>query len=160
MLLHCDGDLRIIRSLGLSRERTKEDCVGPAEIIQSRIVLFSIPDQCRPEITVRKSMAQGVVHRSSRHFEQLLVATDQRATQGAIRPITFLFPRPPRGIILLACPESASKRSCYFWQMQAQALGLLIQILAEPAFRFYRTRCQRMECGMTRASVRVGRIQD
>src|SRR5256886_8244085 len=101
MLLHRYGDLRIIRRFAVSRNRAKEYSVGPAEIIQSRIVLFSILNERRPEITVRKSMAQGVVHRSSCHFEQLLVASDQRAAQGAIGPVTLLFPRPPRGIVLL-----------------------------------------------------------
>src|SRR5205823_14734000 len=134
MLLHRDGDLWIIRRLALSRERSKEHSVGPAEIVESWIVLFSILDQRWTEITVRERMAQGVVHGSLCHFEQLSVASDQRAAQGAIGPVTLLFPRPPGCIILLASPESVGKRSRYFGQMQAQPFGLLIQIQAEPAF--------------------------
>src|SRR5213076_3439932 len=84
MLLHGGRDLRIVCSLALSRERAKEHSVGPAEIVESWIVLFSILDQRWTEITVRERMAQGVVHGSLCHFEQLLVASDQRAAQGAI----------------------------------------------------------------------------
>src|SRR5438067_6049067 len=153
MFMHGRCDCRVICGFGLSRERAKEDRVGPTKIIQSRIVFFSILDERWSKIAVRKSMAQGVVHRRSRHFEQLLIASDQRAAQGAIGPVTFLFPRPPRGIVLLASPESASKRSRYFGQVQAQALRLFLQIQAEPAFGFYRTRGEGKELGITRASV-------
>src|SRR5882724_6943840 len=48
MLPHCDGDLRIIRSLALSCERAKEHGVGPTKIIQPGIVLFSILNERRP----------------------------------------------------------------------------------------------------------------
>src|SRR5919201_6702808 len=102
MLLYRQSDFPIVRRLSESCDRAKEHRIRPAEIIQSRIIFFSIPDERRPEITVGKRMAQGVIHGRLRHFEQLLISGYKRTAQGTIGPITFLFPRPPRGIILFS----------------------------------------------------------
>src|SRR4051812_43391434 len=120
MLLHGRGDFRIIRRLGLSRERAKENSVLPAEIIQPWIVLFPTLDERRPKIAISESMAQRVIDRCLRDPKQLFISRDQRAAQRSVDPVASLFPRPPGIGLLLAGPVSPGVRSCYLGQVQAQ----------------------------------------
>src|SRR5579872_3182050 len=133
MLLNCCGNLRVARGLAKRSDCAKENRIGPAEIIHPRILFFSVFDQSRPEIAIRKGMAQGVIHGGSCQLKQILVTSDQCATKRPVSPIAFLLPRPPGCIILLTSPERAGERPRYLWQVQAQARRLFIQIQPEPA---------------------------
>ena len=73
VLLDGGSDCRIARRFTFGGQGSEEYGVRPAKVVHSGIVFFSIFGERRTEIPVGENMIQGVVHRSLRHREQLLV---------------------------------------------------------------------------------------